>query len=158
MWIWVKRILVGLVVFLVVGQVVRFPRTNPPIDPAREINASLPLTPTVSGIFERSCDDCHSNRTVWLWYSGVAPASWLVAYDVHNARRRMNFSDWQATTLEQNSRSLDRMCSDVKKGDMPEWQYLIMHPKAKLSAADVQAVCDWANDAGRKLAQKAAGN
>ena len=91
MSIWVKRVLVGLVVFLVVGQVVRFPRTNPPIDPAREIGAAIPLTPTVSGIFERSCNDCHSNRTVWLWYSGVAPSSWLVAYDVSQGAAQDEF-------------------------------------------------------------------
>ena len=158
MWIWVKRVLIGLVVFLLLGQVVRFPRTNPPIDPAREIGAAIPLTPAVSGIFERSCNDCHSNRTVWLWYSGVAPSSWLVYYDVHEARRRMNFSDWEATTPQQHNRLLDRMCSDVTKGDMPEWQYLIMHPKAKLSAGDIQAVCDWAKAAGQTPSPKAAGN
>ena len=156
--IWVKRILLGLAIFLVVGQVVRFPRTNPPIDPSREIGAAIPLTPAVSGIFERSCDDCHSDRTVWLWYSGVAPSSWLVIYDVHGARKKMNFSEWNATTPQQHKRNLDRMCDDVTKGEMPEWQYLIMHQNAKLSPADVQVVCDWSKAASAGLAQKASGN
>ncbi len=73
--IWVKRILLGLVIFLIVGQVVRLPRTNPPINPSREIGAAIPLTPEVSGIFEKSCNDCHSDRTVWLDVAqcGVCP-------------------------------------------------------------------------------------
>ena len=158
MWIWVKRIVLGLVIFLVVVQVIRFPKTNPPIDPAREIDASIPLTPAVSAIFERSCNDCHSNRTVWLWYSDVAPASWLVAYDVHEGRQRMNFSEWDATTPQEHSKLLDRMCSDVTEGEMPSWQYLPMHPQAKLSPADVQAVCDWAKAAGGASSPKTGGD
>ena len=158
MSIWVKRVLLGLLVFLVVGQVIRLPRTNPPIDPKREIGATIPLTPAVAEIFDRSCNDCHSNRTVWLWYSGVAPASWLIFYDVHEGRQRMNFSEWDATTPQQHKRSLDRMCPDVTNGEMPSWQYMPLHPNAKLSAADVQAVCDWAKVASESLTPKSGGN
>ena len=119
MLIWVKRLSLGLVVFVVLAQLIRPSRTNPPIEHAREIGANLSLTPEVGAIFERSCNDCHSNRTVWLWYSGVAPASWLVAYDVHEGRRRMNFSEWDAHTSQERIKLLDRMCPDVSKGEMP---------------------------------------
>jgi len=27
---------------------------------------------------KRACFDCHSNETIWPWYSNVAPISWLV--------------------------------------------------------------------------------
>lgn len=70
----------------------------------------------------------------------------------------MNLSEWNATTPQQHKRNLDRMCSDVTKGDMPEWQYLIMHPQAKLSPADIQAVCAWSKAASASLTQKASGN
>jgi hypothetical protein len=156
--IWVKRFAVALVVFIVAAQVVRPPRTNPPVEPSREIGASLPLTAAVAAVFERSCNDCHSNRTVWLWYSGVAPASWLVAYDVHEGRSRMNFSEWDAHTPEQQKKLLDRTCSDVTKGEMPEWQYLLMHRQAKLSPSDVQAVCSWAEAAGKTFTPKTGAN
>jgi hypothetical protein len=155
---WVKRVVVALLIFFVVGQVVRLPRTNPPVDPAREIGASIPLTPAVAAVFERSCNDCHSNRTVWLWYSGVAPASWLVVYDVHEGRSRMNFSEWDSHTPEQQKKLLDRMCSDVTKGEMPEWQYLLMHQQAKLSPPEVQAVCNWAETAGKTYTPKNGAN
>jgi hypothetical protein len=143
MLIWVKRLSLGLVVFLVVAQVIRPSRTNPPVDRAREIGATLSLTPVVAAILERSCNDCHSNRTVWLWYSGVAPASWLVAYDVYEGRRRMNFSEWDTHSPEEHKKLLDRTCPDAKSGEMPGFPYLLMHPGAKLSAEDVQVVCNW---------------
>jgi Haem-binding domain len=116
--VWIKRVVMGIVIFLVAGQLIRFPRTNPPINPAREIGASIPLKPTVAEVFNRSCNDCHSDRTVWPWYSYVAPASWLVIYDADHGRRRMNFSEWDAITPQQRKRVLDRMCSDVTNGDI----------------------------------------
>lgn len=154
----IKRVILGLILFLALGQLIRFPRTNPPINPAHEVGASIPLTPIVAEVFSRSCDDCHSNRTVWPWYSNVAPASWLVIYDTDHARRRMNLSEWNAITPEQQKRALDRMCSDVTRGDMPEWQYLIIHTKARLSGTDVQAVCDWSKGASANLAARAGRN
>jgi hypothetical protein len=156
--IWVKRVVVALVLFVVIGQAVRPSRTNPPVDPSKEIGATLPVPIPVAAVFERSCNDCHSNRTVWLWYSKVAPASWLVAYDVHEGRQRMNFSDWNAHTPEQQKKLLDRMCSDVTKGEMPEWQYLLMHQQARLSPPEVQAVCSWAEAAGKTFTPKTGAN
>src|ERR1700680_1982844 len=142
--IWLKRLVGALAFFIVLAQFIRPSRINPPVDPTREINATLSLRPAVAAIFERSCNDCHSDHTVWLWYSGVAPASWLVAYDVHEGRRRMNFSEWDTHTPEQHKKLLSRMCSDVSEGEMPSLPYSLMHPRARLSAADVQVVCNWA--------------
>jgi hypothetical protein len=31
------------------------------------------INPQVGKILDRSCQDCHSNRTAWPWYSHVAP-------------------------------------------------------------------------------------
>ena len=45
-------------------------------------------------IVERSCQNCHSEKTDWPWYSYVAPVSWLVENDVHKARSHMNLSGW----------------------------------------------------------------
>ena len=153
--LWTKRVMFGLIIFLAVGQLIRFPRTNPPINPAHEIGASVPLTPAVAEVFSRSCNDCHSNRTVWPWYSNVAPSSWLVIYDTDHARSRMNLSEWTAMTPQQHKRVLDRMCSEVTQGDMPEWQYLLIHTRARLSSAEVQAVCEWSKAASANLADKA---
>ena len=55
-------------------QLVRFGRnhTNPPV--AQE--PSWDSTET-RALAERACFDCHSNETVWPWYSNIAPVSWL---------------------------------------------------------------------------------
>ena len=148
MWIWLKRIVLAVLVFAAVAQVIRPARTNPPIDPMREIHAALPVDSSVSAILARSCNDCHSNRTVWPWYSQVAPVSWLVAYDVRQGRSKLNFSEWDSHGAEANQKLLEEICSEVRDGEMPGWQYSLLHPESKLSLADTETVCGWTRTAG----------
>ena len=51
--------------------------TNPPVRKEPEWDA-----PETRELAARACFDCHSNQTVWPWYSNVAPVSWLVWSDV----------------------------------------------------------------------------
>jgi hypothetical protein len=67
-------------------QLIPIRRDNPPA------TGSVAAPPEVMSILRRSCYDCHSNETIWPWYSRVAPVSWLVARDVHEGRRHVNFS------------------------------------------------------------------
>src|SRR6266513_2741101 len=89
-----RRLLLALLVLLGAIQLIRPAKTNPSVEPASTINAKLAVDPAVSAILERSCKDCHSNRTVWPWYSSVAPASWIVTHDVNEGRGKMNLSEW----------------------------------------------------------------
>src|SRR5437868_13257121 len=86
-------VIVGVILFAAL-QFTNPARTNPPVDPAQTIEAHTQMTPQVAAILDRSCNDCHSNKTRWPWYSHVAPVSWLVVDDVNEARRAMNFSEW----------------------------------------------------------------
>ena len=77
----------------------------------------------------RACFDCHSNQTTWPVYSRVAPASWLVYYDVVNGRAELNFSEWQRPQKE--AREAPEV---VHEGEMPPLPYRLMHGHARLSA------------------------
>src|ERR1700683_2274578 len=112
----IKKLLLGAIVFFAVIQVIRPARTNPPIDPAREITARLAVDPAVAGIFERSCNDCHSNLTIWPWYSNVAPVSWFVINHVRGGRRHMNFSDWAALPPQRVERDVEGICKETQSG------------------------------------------
>ena len=139
-----KKTKVALVAVAAVAVVIQFfppERTNPASDPAASFEAVVKPPAQVSAIIARACQDCHSHRTVWPWYSRVAPASWLVADDVIEARRKFNFSAWARMSPERAQEVLGDMCQEVKAGDMPLWQYRLLHPEAKLSAEDVAAVC-----------------
>ena len=82
-------LLVGVgIVFALLIQLIPIDRTNPPV--VTQVQWDSPQT---QALFKRACADCHSNETVWPWYSYVAPVSWLVAHDVSEGRGRLNVSD-----------------------------------------------------------------
>ncbi|HYL68969.1 MAG TPA: heme-binding domain-containing protein [Candidatus Limnocylindria bacterium] len=138
-----KWVLPSLIALFVVIQLVRLPRTNPPVDTKREIYSIVAVDTAIASAFSRSCNDCHSNQTVWPWYSHVAPASWLVTYDVNKGRGELNFSEWGKYDPEKKAELLDGICKEVTEGEMPGTSYTLLHPNSKLSAADVKAICRW---------------
>ena len=119
-------------------QLIPVRRDNPPV--RFEVEAPV----EVHAILERSCYDCHSNRTRWPWYSRVAPVSWLVAHDVHRARREVNFSEWPAFDLEEQDHLMGGIAKQVDRGRMPLPIYLVVHGDARLSAADRGRLLRWA--------------
>ena len=140
---WIKRSVFIIIGIVVVIQVVRPARTNPVSNPDEDIQAVLPVHREVAATLSRACNDCHSNNTVWPWYSNVAPVSWLVVSDVREGRNELNFSNWGAYDREKQQKLLGEICEQVREGEMPGFQYEMMHPKARLSDADRRTICAW---------------
>lgn len=140
---WLKRVILPLVAVLLLIQIFRPARTNPPVDSKQEIHANLAMDPAVASLLARSCNDCHSNRTEWPWYSGVAPASWLVVSDVNRGRKALNLSEWSTYKTEAQQKHLAEVCKEVSEGEMPVLPYKLAHPGAKLTKADVAMICEW---------------
>ena len=124
---------------LVLGQAIRPDRTNPPIDPAKTLEAVAHPPQNVQAILDRSCRDCHTSNTVWPWYTNVAPFSWLVAGHVAEGRHNMSFSNWADYDAKTKAKRLAQMCDFVQKGEMPLSSYLLIHRDAALSEDDRQA-------------------
>jgi len=133
----VLGILGGIAALLLLAQLIPVERTNGPV----EVDAGAPAP--VGAILKRACYDCHSNETVWPGYSRVAPVSWLVAHDVHEGRRELNFSTWGRYDAALRKKKLDKAAEEVSDGDMPPVYYVWMHPEARLSAADKAGLKAW---------------
>jgi len=144
-----KKVLKWLIVVLIVAfigsQFIRPARTNPPVDESKTMFATGKVPADVRGILERSCADCHSHATVWPWYSNVAPVSWLVAEDVVDARKEMNFSVWGDYTPKRAEHKLEELCEQVEQREMPLKKYTFLHPNAKLTDADRRRLCEWSS-------------
>jgi hypothetical protein len=135
----------ALILVLAVIQLFPPDRTNPPINPKRTFESVAKPSPAVLSIINRSCRDCHTNSTVWPWYSRIAPVSWLVASDVTEGREHLNFSEWGHFGPEMSKEKLKQVCSEVRAGDMPLWQYTLIHSQARLSQADKDVLCSASN-------------
>ncbi len=108
--------------------------TNPPV-----LSEPQWDSPQTRELAVRACYDCHSNETKWPWYSNIAPVSWLVYYDTMEGRRHLNFSEWNEGG---RGEGIGEILEVLDEGEMPPFIYLIMHPEARLSAEETQALHD----------------
>lgn len=86
------------------------------------------VNPQARALAKEHCFQCHSNETEWPWYSNIAPASWLVSFDVMEGRDKFNFSDWK-----NNPGELDEITEVIQEGEMPPLQYWVFHPSSHLN-------------------------
>ena len=132
-----KKILVPVILILLAGllviQLVPYGRnhSNPPVVAEPQWDS-----PTTRALFFRACADCHSNETVWPWYSNIAPVSWLVQRDTDEGRARFNISTWGVSGENEGEHAAEL----TQEGEMPPFQYLPLHPDARLSAQDKQTL------------------
>jgi cytochrome c551/c552 len=142
-WKIVKWLVISLICLFILIQLKRPARTNPAVDESQTIEVQTQLTPEAKDILSRSCNDCHSNKTVWPWYTNVAPVSWWIADHIKEGRQNLNLSEWAKLDRDRQDRKLRQICDEVEDGAMPLSSYLPMHPKAKLSDQDKKMLCDW---------------
>jgi len=128
---------------LLLAQFVPVTHDNAPSDRAQSFFNIEPLPLEVHGILQRSCNDCHSNDTSWPWYSYVAPASWMIAHDVHQARGKMNFSEWGSYGAKKRDHAIEEICNEILDDDMPDNKYTLLHRSARLTQQEREAVCTW---------------
>ena len=135
-----KQTAVVFVVVFAAAQLVRPERANPATDASRTIQAHVGTTSGLVAVLDRACRDCHSNATVWPWYTQIAPASWLMAYGVTKGRKAVNFSEWATYPPEAQRTLLSASCQDVSDGKMPG-PYTLLRPETRLSVQDVETIC-----------------
>lgn len=123
---------IGVIVFIVLQFLpIGSKPSNPPVlaEPTWD-------SPQTRALAKRACFDCHSNETVWPWYSYIAPVSWLVTKDATEGRQRLNFSEWGKTRA--GRARADEVVELIQSGEMPLPIYLSMHPEANLSPTEKQ--------------------
>jgi Haem-binding domain len=137
-------ILSGLVLVLLIIQLIPNELPSASHDNAGDITKTGLVSQDVAILLKTSCYSCHSNETVYPWYSYVAPSSWLVASDVREGREELNFSTWQDYDISKMLGKLDDISSEVGEDRMPMKIYTLMHPSANLDATQREVIVAWA--------------
>jgi mono/diheme cytochrome c family protein len=128
-----RTLLAALGVIVVAGgllQLVPVNRVNPPVQTTVTWDS-----PQTQQLWERACADCHSNQTQWPWYTTLAPGSWLTAVHVNAGRDRFNVS-----AMSSFARGGGEAAQQVRSGAMPLADYMLIHPTARLTDAEKQAL------------------
>lgn len=116
-----------------------------------ELMKTATIEAPVLGLMQRACQNCHSERTEWPWYSHAAPISWLIESDVNGGRSHWNMSKWEQYSIEVKEQILSQIGPMVRNRKMPVPQYLFLHPEAKLSDADVDLIYQWTRRERKRL-------
>ena len=132
-----KKILIALIIVLVGIQFIPVERTNPPVK--NEIDAPA----DVKAILKKTCYNCHSNETNWVWYTKIAPASFLAVSDVNDGRKHLNFSEWD---INKEVKAKEEIWDEVREEQMPPWQYRIFHSESKLTQEEKDIIRNWATN------------
>lgn len=125
-----------------------YPDSQPKVvlDNPADLLETTKVPDQIAVMLKTTCYDCHSNETVYPWYSYVAPVKWLVNRDTRVGREELNFSNWASMSKMDQAGVLSDISDEVLEGDMPMKIYPIMHAEAKLSDEDRQAIADWADE------------
>jgi hypothetical protein len=112
-------------------QFIRPELANPPV------TAELQAPPEVMQILKNSCYNCHSNETKLSWFDHLAPAYWIVARDVNEARKHINFSEIAKLPVAQQRAALYEGVFQVSFGAMPLPSYKRLHPRSAVTPAQL---------------------
>lgn len=131
-----KKTLLTVAVIVVAMQLIRPDFTNPPLDSAVVLHADT----AVMEVLKTSCYDCHSSETSYPWYHQVAPVSWIMAKNITEGRKALDFSHWAAIDPETKLLRMKRAKQVVANEMMPKREYLWMHEHAVLSPQGKQVL------------------
>lgn len=121
-------------------------KTNPEIN-ASQTFATLTNPPAEHlAQLRTSCYDCHSNETIYPWYTYVAPVSFWINGHIINGRKALNFSEWGNYSASDQKHMLHEMVEEIEEGHMPPKGYYRMHDGAYLEGEAKTALMTWLNE------------
>ncbi|WP_299528824.1 heme-binding domain-containing protein [uncultured Lutibacter sp.] len=139
-----KKVLFGILVVIILIQFIR-PEKNISNLGTYDITTVMEVPEEVKEILKTSCADCHSNTTIYPWYSEIAPVSWYLAQHVNEGKEHLNFSEWAAYNTDQQNHILKDIKKELKKQGMPLESYLWIHNDAKMTETQYETLLNWVN-------------
>ena len=119
-------------------------------DVLKQIN--LEYLKKVKPIFQRSCFNCHSDKTKYPWYYKLPGARQLIDKDIKNALSHLDLSsDFPFGGHGLPKEDLLEIKSSIDKGNMPLWYYKILHPESDLDKNDKKTLFIWIEKSLKRL-------
>jgi hypothetical protein len=140
-----KKILGALLIALLLIQFIRPNQDSPQTDQAQSFEQVANPPAEVVSVLKSACYDCHSNETVYPWYSQIAPLSWWLANHIREGREHLNFSEYGQISAEDKGKVKEEIAEVIQKNEMPLSSYTWLHPEAKLTDAQKNTLIQWAN-------------
>lgn len=137
------RILIVVLVLFIILQFIRPPGNQMVGESSAAIQTRFPVPSEVHQILKRSCYDCHSNNTVYPWYSYVEPVGWFLSNDIQDGKRELNFDEFASYPASRQIRRFQAIRQQIEDGKMPLPTYTLIHTSSILSPEERDRVIQW---------------
>lgn len=138
-----KRLLLVIVILVIIIQFFR-PEKNESGIKTNEIGTIYSVPNNIQTILNTACNDCHSNKTNYPWYSNLQPIAWWLNDHVEEGKSKLNFDEFANYALYRQYHKLEEVVEEVEEGEMPLSSYTLIHTNAKLSDAQKTELINWA--------------
>ena len=148
-----KKISIAVFILFIGIQFIPYEK-NTSNDLTFDISKSYDVPDNIQTIFKNACNDCHSNSTVYPWYSKIEPVGYWLNDHIVDGKRHLNFSTFTKLPLAVQNHKLEETIEMVEKGEMPLEDYTNfgLHAEANLSQAQREEIMDWAKSQMAMLA------
>ncbi|MEO6488969.1 MAG: heme-binding domain-containing protein [Ferruginibacter sp.] len=102
---------------------------------------NVPLN--VQSVLKTSCFNCHSNNTIYPWYSRVQPFAHFLGDHIYEGKKELNFSEFGKYGIGKQYRKLEEAAEQIDEDDMPLTSYTLIHSDAKLNKDKKLLLSDW---------------
>ena len=82
----------------------------------------------------------------------MQPVGWWLADHIKDARRNVNFAEFGSYTRKRQMKKLEAVVDEVRDRAMPLKSYTYLHRDAKLTGAQITALCRWAEAVEDRIA------
>jgi len=94
--------------------------------------------------FQRGCFDCHSTHTRYPWYYKLPLVKGMIDKDTREAKKHLDMTN--GFPFRGHGKPADDLLSIkdvIVDGDMPPWQYRLMHWGASPSDSETDSIVAW---------------
>jgi len=141
----------GLIAILILLQFFQPERNNAPIDPELDMLELLVLPEPMTELIRNACYDCHSNQTVYPWYSRISPASLYMNRHIVKGKEDLNFSEYGLLDKVDRIGVFADFCDVLDAGTMPLQSYTLIHKDARLRQEEKEILCSWTETQAMKV-------
>jgi hypothetical protein len=122
-----------LLVFILIQLIPRARRNNGPAPGDADIQRRYAVPDPVMVVLKSACYDCHSNHTVYPWYSRVQPFALFLDNHIRSGKETLSFDEFGNYSLIKQQHKFESIREQVEQRDMPLASYTWMHRAARLT-------------------------
>ncbi len=138
----IKSILIIALAAFVIMQFIRPDKNEAGYESVKTFETETNVNGELAVLFKTQCYDCHSNQTVYPWYSEIAPASYWLRDHINDGKKHFNVSAWDSYSAKKKDHKLDELIEMVEDGEMPLDSYTWIH--GDITNEQKESLINWA--------------